>query len=251
MSFQTSENNGATYCATYADPTFRIFAKAIINIATCDFRIEEVFERQHIFFRNTYVTPLDVPDWELNENAIFYVGDTMVVLDQDLKIALKIAKDAANIASQVVISDDRITQRTYLLLSVRHIMVCHVNASGNFLCTAPTIFMDGLSQPSRTSISLLLQALSPSRPPPHTPVHDLPLEIQDRILEHVSKAPIEAARLGCILDLGSPIVWMRAVDWPRRGGPIELFVSPSHRHENTPVESKIYFRDIFSGVSYR
>lgn len=111
--------------------------------------------------------------------------------------------------------------------------------------------MDGVTLPSPTAISLLLQALPPSRPPTQTPVHDVPLEIQDRILEQVSKAPIEAARLGCVLGLGSPFAWMRAFDWPRRGGPIELFVSPSHRHENTPVESKIYFGDIFSGVSYR
>jgi hypothetical protein len=146
---------------------------------------------------------------------------------------------------------DRTEQRTYLLLSVRHMLVCHVDSTGTFSYTAPTTLMDGLTLPSHSAINLLLQALSPSRPPLRTPVHNLPLEIQDRILEHVSEGPVEAARLGCVLDLGSPFTWMRAVDWPRRGGPVELLTSPSHPTESTPVESKICFGDVFSGVSYR
>ncbi|PVH77435.1 hypothetical protein DL98DRAFT_573732 [Cadophora sp. DSE1049] len=215
------------------------------------FTYSDVFTEEHIYYRDSYVRAVDVPYWEPYENRLFSIGDTTVVLHQDLQTALKIAKDEAKENSKLMNQGDRTVQRTYLLLSVRHMMVCHFNATGKFLYTAPTVLMDGLTLPSPTAITLLLQALKPSRPPPRTPVHDLPLEIQDRILEHVSKGPVEAARLGCFLGLGSPFTWMRAVDWPRRGGPIKLFISPSHRHENTPVESKIYFGDVFSGVSYR
>lgn len=111
--------------------------------------------------------------------------------------------------------------------------------------------MNGLTLPSPSAVKLLLQVLSPPWPPLRTPIHNLPLEIQDRILEHVSEGSVEAARLGCILGLGSPFTWIRAVDWQKRGGPVELLISPSHRTEFTPVESKIYFWDVFSGVSYR
>ena len=174
----------------------------------------------------------------------------MVILHQDLQTALKTAKDEAKESNKLMNQGDPTEQRTYLLLSVRQMSVCHVDSTGNFLYTAPTTLMDGRTLPSPSAINLLLQALSPPRPPLRTPVHNLPLEIQDQILKHVSAGPIEAARLGCVLGLGSPYTWMRAVDWPRRGGPVELLTSPSHRTESTPVESKICFRDVFSGVSY-
>ena len=111
--------------------------------------------------------------------------------------------------------------------------------------------MDGLTLPSPSAINLLLQTLSPSRLPLHTPVHNIPLEIQDRFLEHVSEGPVEAARLGCVLGIDSLFTWMRAVDWPRLGGPVKLLHSLSHRTETTPVELKICVGDVFSGVSYR
>ncbi|TVY51842.1 hypothetical protein LCER1_G007749 [Lachnellula cervina] len=236
---------------SYADSTFRRLAKAIISIATNDFRVDEVFETQHINFRSSYVTVLDVPFWEPYESHMFSIGGTTVVLHQDLRTALKLAKQEANETSNVRNAGDRTVQRIYLLSSVRHMLVCHVDSTGTFSYTAPTTLMDGHTPPSPSAINLLLQALSPSRSQTHAPIYNLPLEIQDRILEHVSKAPVQAARLGSVLGLGSPFTWMRAVDWPRRGGPIELSISPSHRHENTPVESKICFGDVFSGVSYR
>ncbi|TVY46737.1 hypothetical protein LOCC1_G006220 [Lachnellula occidentalis] len=235
----------------YTDSTFRRLAKAVISIATSDFRVDEVFEKQHISVRRFYITVLDIPSWEPYESHMFSIGDTTVVLHQDLQTALEIAKNEANESSKVMNPGDRTEQRTYLLLSVRHMLVCHVDSTGTFSYTAPTTLMDGLTLPSPSAINLLLQALSTSRPQPRATLYSLPLEIQDRILEHVSKGPFEAARLGCVLGLGSPFTWMRAVDWPRRGGPIELFTSPSHRNENSPVESKICFGDIFSGVSYR
>ena len=178
-------------------------------------------------------------------------GGTTVILHQDLQTALKISKGEAKKSSKVMSLGNRTKQRTYLLLSVRHMLVCDADSTGTLSYTAPTTLMDGLTPPSPSAINLLLQALSLSQPQPCTPVHNLPLEIQDRILEHVSEGPVEAARLGCVLDLGSPFIWMRAVDWPRRGGPVELLISPSHRHESTPIESKICFGDVFSGVSYR
>jgi hypothetical protein len=176
---------------------------------------------------------------------------TTAVLHQDLHAALKLAEADAKENEKSSISKSRNEQHIYLLLSIRHILVCHTNSTSNLSYTAPMKFMDGLTPPSTSAINLLLQALAPSHPPLYTPVHKLPLEIQNRILTQVSEGPIEAARVGCLLGLGSPYTWMRSNDWPRRGGPTELLTSPTHRTEFTPVESKIYFGDDFSGVSYR
>ncbi|KUJ10912.1 uncharacterized protein LY89DRAFT_739893 [Mollisia scopiformis] len=236
---------------SYTDSTFRRLAKAVVSIAACDFQIDEVSHNNHIFFRSYYVTVLDVPSWEFYERHLFHVGGTTVVLDQDLQRALDIARDDAKQSTKGMKTGGRGDQRTYLLLSVRHMLVCHVDSAGTFSYTAATTLMDGLTPPSPAAINLLLQVFSPCRPLFRTPIHELPLEIQDRILGNVSQGPLEAARLGCVLELGSPFTWMRAVDWPRRSGPIELSVSPCHRYEISPVESKICFGDGFSGVSYR
>ncbi|PMD40803.1 hypothetical protein L207DRAFT_566184 [Hyaloscypha variabilis F] len=214
----------------YADPTFRRFAKAIVSIAMFDFQVQEISTSQHISFRNYYVSVLDLPSWEPCESHILRLGGTTIVLDQNLWSALKIAKDDAKPPRDANGRAD----------SSKHHRI------------PPTVLLDGLSTPASDTIHLLLQALAPaSRPPPRTPVHHLPLEMQDRILEQVSKGPIEAARLGCLLDLGSPFMWLRSRDPPRRDGILELIISPSHRNEFSPVESKICFGDVFSGVSYK
>ncbi len=192
---------------------------------------------------------MDIPTWDPYERHLLSIEGTTVVLHQDLPTALAIAKCVAKESSKVIKPDNVAEQRTYLLLSVRHMLVCHVSCTGAFSYTAPTTLMDGLTPPSLSTINLLLQALSPSRPLRRT-IHNLPLEIQGKILEIVSEGPVEAPRLGCILDLGSPFTWMRAIDWPRQGGPIGLRYTPTHRYEFSPVESIIHFGDVFSGMSY-
>ena len=199
-----------------------------------------------------YASVVYVPSWEPYSDHVFRVGGTIVVLDQDLQSALKIARFDLKERAEAIIPGDRKEQKTYLLLSIRHVMLCHVDSTDKFSYTAPIPFMNGSSPPFPDAIRLLLQALSPAfPPPPGTPVHSLPLEIQDRILEHVSKGPVEAARLGCLWGLGSPFLWQKRVDWPRQGGPLALLTSPTHRSPGTAVEFKIYFGDTFSGVSYR
>lgn len=234
----------------YSESTFRRLAKAVISIATCNFTVDEISTSQQIDFRSSYVTILDVPSWTPYSCNLLDIRGTVVVLHQDLQTALKITIDDAK-DSNKAIDLSYCKNRTYLLLSIRHMLVCYANSTGDLFYTEPTTLMDGLTLPSSSAINLLFQALSPTRPLPYTPIHYLPLEIQDRILEFVSEGSVEAARLGCALGLGSTFSWMRAIDWPRRGGTVELFISPSHRNEFNAVESKIFFGDVFSGVSYR
>jgi hypothetical protein len=97
----------------------------------------------------------------------------------------------------------------------------------------------------------LLQAVSLAFvPPPQTRINKLPIELQDRILDHVSAGPVEAARLGCLLELGSQFAWMRS-DGTRRGGDVVKLEAPTHRSHLTPVDSRIHFGDTFSGLAYR
>lgn len=124
----------------------------------------------------------------------------------------EIARDDAKGRAEAVTVDEPKAQITYLLSSIRYIILGQVDFTGCLSYTAPMAFMDDSSPPS-SDATLLLQALSLALPPaPCTPVHALPLEIQDRILEYIIEGPVEAARLGCLLGLGSPFLWQSRVD---------------------------------------
>jgi hypothetical protein len=138
-----------------------------------------------------------------------------------------------------------------LLLLVRDAVLCYVDGRGELLYTAPVAFLNGSDAPSPAAVTLLLQGLTFAFPPPRTWMYDLQIELQNRILEHVSEGAIERARLGCLMDLGPRFSWMRTKDKHRRAGHIERHESHTHRSEATPVESQIWFGGTFSGVAYR
>ena len=57
------------------------------------------------------------------EITVFNIGGTIVILDQDLQNALKIARDDAKERVEAVSINDRKAQITYLLLSIRHVIL--------------------------------------------------------------------------------------------------------------------------------
>lgn len=139
-------------------------------------------------------------------------------------------------------------RNTYLLFSGRDIVLCRGDGHGKRKHTAPTPLLNGVHAPPLSAIELLLQALAFAYPPPPpTRLQWLPVELQDRILEYVSEGPIEAARLGCLHEIGSPFAWVRT-DKTRSGGNIERYWSLTHRGPATPVDSYI---GTFCGLAYR
>lgn len=241
----------------YADSTFRKLARAILCIAMLDFKVVEIASRwMHTVERGPFVWIHHLPFWKPCEEHIIRLEHITVVLDQDLEHALAlIRKDVAENSEQketATHAGPRLNDcfTLYLLLSVRHIALRRVNGQGILLCTPPAPFLNGVEPPSSAAIGLLLRGLLFKHHRPRTRLHELPVEIQDRILEHVSEGSIEAARLGSLLELGSPFCWTRPKDESRRGGDIERHESHTHRFENTPVESQIWF-EVFSGVAYR
>ena len=241
---------------TYADTTFGKLASAILHIAVLDFNVAEVTGRVdlHVNGRGPYIRNVQLPSWKPCEKHII-LGRTIVILDQDLENALALTKqhmreELESMRTGPKKSEDR--PNIYLLLSVRHVILCRVDRCGNLSYCAPMPFLNGVDTLNSAATTLILQALTFAFPPaPHTKIHDLPIEIQDRILEGVSEGPIEAARLGCVLGLGSPFTWMRSKDLSRRQGPIERHMCFTSRHDASPVESGIYFGKTFSGVAYK
>lgn len=231
--------------SAYGEVTLRRFAKAIINLVTCDYRVQDVSYSLKNPPAGWHVDLDSVPNWEPCEHQKFDIGHTTIVLHQDLEKALEIARDEAK--AGLIAKGGRFAEaRTYLLLSVRYVMAFHVESTGVFSYTAPERFMDGHRYPPDCSISLLLEALWSSQQTTQTRLHKLPLEIQDIILSHTSEGRIEAGRIGCALGLGTPFKWEEA-DGDRI---IRSAYRPAWSSEISPIESKIYFGDEFSGLSY-
>ena len=138
-------------------------------------------------------------------------------------------------------------QAHYMILSVKHIMLCHVIGPNSLKYTAPEPLFNGdsvIRPPSDLALDYLLWATASARPSISTPLQSLPIEVQDIILNFVSIGTVEAAKIGCLLGLGSPFSW--------KDGPLEA--KSQERYLNRPlglsVESQLWFGEHRSGVVY-
>lgn len=221
--------------------TFRRLARAIVRIATMDFHIVEVDTPQ----RGTdgrLVTVFQLPRWQPFDSDRLWVCGTRIILTQDIISTISlIQKDSA---SNSATADRKAPTRpiTYLLLSVKHIALCRVD-NNSLEFTQPEPFLNGSDPPSDMAIQLLLRAMQPNNP--HTLLHRLPVEIQDMILRHNSAGSVEGARIGCVLDLGTPFLW--------KSGNRYLEREEVHRDitARTPMEQHIWFGHFHSGVVYK
>lgn len=97
-------------------------------------------------------------------------------------------------------------QAHYMILSVKHIMLCHATSLGSLKYTSPEPLVNGnhsIRPPSNPALDYLIWATASARPSIPTPLQSLPIEIQDVILNYVSIGTVIAAKIGCLLDLES------------------------------------------------
>lgn len=229
----------------YNNSTFRRLARAVIRIATLDFRIIEVTSWRQA--RDGFLVWIhDLPKWEPYVDDIVRVGRTSVVLSQHLSHAVTLIREdfAKRSPSSSVQSASGAADvgSVYLVLSVKDIVLYWISSESDKY-TRPEPFLDGKNAPSSKAIELLLFATQTRVPT--TAVQLLPLEIQDMILDKVSDGPIESARVGCLLNFGSNFQWKSG----------QRLIERQDRHTGrtpwTPVESQIWFGDCFSGIAYK
>ncbi|KAH6679207.1 hypothetical protein B0J14DRAFT_293303 [Halenospora varia] len=237
----------------YRESTFRTLAIAVIRIASLDFTVvEDVTRWDFKSAWGSYVQSHELPAWEGCQESIFNIDNAIFILERDLEDAMKSAtKYNTDRKVPKGTAEQQCEIQVYILLTVRHIMLFHMQADGTVSYTKPTPFLNGAEIPSTEAVSLLLQGLTFGRPANQTTkLHTLPLEIQDHILAYLSEGPIESARRGCLLELGSPYAWIRKSGWTRQSGEVRRHETHTHRSDSTPVESKIHFGKTFSGISY-
>jgi hypothetical protein len=131
----------------------------------------------------------------------------------------------------------------YLALPVRHVLLCRINID-TVQYMKPEPLFGGVTPASDRANEQFLMASQCSHPA-GTRIHELARKLQDRILSHTSLRPVQAAQLGCPLNLGIPFTW------PCGGRPIESLTHRTDRTEFSPVEQHTWFGDCFSGLEYR
>ncbi|KAH8670140.1 hypothetical protein BGZ60DRAFT_486172 [Tricladium varicosporioides] len=222
----------------YNDLTFRKIVQAILHIATFNFGVKELTEpRQGL--GGALVGPLDLPEWDPLETRIVLVGRVWCVASHNPAEGLPLVREHLQEHGD---TQQATSSKRYLIMSVRHLILCRLN-QGKLEWTRPIPFLNGIDPVLEQAVEILLAATSNYTL--KTPIHLFPIELQTRILRYMSQGPVNAARVGCILELGLPFAW--------KDGQMDVRLETVHknRHFGTPVESQVWFGDHFSGVAYR
>ncbi|OCK84576.1 hypothetical protein K432DRAFT_459835, partial [Lepidopterella palustris CBS 459.81] len=207
----------------YNDLAFRRLTRAIIQLATIDLNLVET-NISRPGWKGHFVTLHDLLHWEPFPPHIISVGHCRIVLSQHLSNAISILRE------------DCAERMEPLTLSP-----APSNPTGPYVtCTQPFPLLNALATPSEDVVKLLLSATQPD--PPTTPIYNLPIELQDEILYHVSIGAVEGAGMGCMLGLSLPCLWAIGAEKIVAGD--VLF-----RAEDSPTEQRIRFGDFFSALA--
>ncbi|KAJ4364140.1 hypothetical protein N0V83_009595 [Neocucurbitaria cava] len=234
----------------YNSVTLRVLSRAIIRLSTLDFEVHENTGR--LGPRGVHVWITRLPTWEPFEADIVRVGTVWVVLCQDMQNGLSVAQQ--HVASREISTTESPSTTTseeahahYMILSVKHIMLCHATDQFSLKHTAPEPLFNGdygTAPPSDLALDYLIWATASARPSISTTIRSLPVEIQDIILYYSSVGTVVAAKVGCILGLGTPFSW--------KDGSLKVTLEDRYviRPSGSSVESQVWFGEHKSGIFY-
>ncbi|KAF2423343.1 hypothetical protein EJ08DRAFT_618944 [Tothia fuscella] len=234
----------------YNSTTLRTLARAAIRISTLDFEVRANTRGYGSRISHVWITHL--PPWEPFQTDIVRMGSVHVILSQTIQNGLLMAQrhlseqtvgSAVNWKS-IIHNEGR---PDYIILSVRDIMLCQINGPNSLRHTAPEPLFNGnygIEPPSKLALDYLVWAIASARITIPTPIQSLPVEIQDIILTYGSLGTVVAARLGCLLNIGSPFLW--------QDGSLTVALENNHvtRPSGSSVESLIWFDEHKSGLVY-
>ncbi|KAH7357463.1 hypothetical protein BKA66DRAFT_515415 [Pyrenochaeta sp. MPI-SDFR-AT-0127] len=218
----------------YNDSTFRRLAYAIIRSLDLNFTVEEIKTPRRASSGHL-VRLQDLPGWKVCDEDVIRIGGVSIVISQHIPHALNLARADFRrwTMSRMKRSVHRASSdfRTYLLFSRHYVSLYQINNQMERY-TRPECLLDDTLGFTSGAIGLLFEATQQSIS-------------TDMILEQVAVGPIERAKVGCVLDIGSIFMWQCA------GRHIEREEACRHRILGTPVESRICFDECFSGLAYK
>ncbi|KAF2810984.1 uncharacterized protein BDZ99DRAFT_475845 [Mytilinidion resinicola] len=234
----------------YNSMTLRVLARAIIRLSTLDFEVRSNTGGHSR--RGVHVWITNLPAWEPFNADVVRVGNVYVVLCQAIQEGLSMAQQHVSSQDFSTTESPSTTafgepQAHYMILSVKHIMLCHATSPNSLMYTVPEPLFNGdygVGPPSDLALDYLIWATASARPRIFTPLQSLPIEVHDIILDYVSGGTVVAAKVGCLLGLGSPFLW--------KDGPLEVTLMERYkiRPTGSSVESEVWFGEQKSGIVY-
>ncbi|KAF2471122.1 uncharacterized protein BDR25DRAFT_261554 [Lindgomyces ingoldianus] len=229
---------------SWNDTTSRVLARGVIRLSSLDFEVREVTKERGGGLRGHFVWVTMLPEWEPFTTNIALVGGVHLVVCQTVQEGLSTAQNHA--ASQALktgkMAKSRPAKPDYIVLSMKYIMLCRLGGSAGLEHTRPEPLFNGTTSPPDLALDYLVWATTN---PSVTRLHLIPTEVQDVILSHLSVGPVEPARVGCLLGIGSEFTW--------RDGQASIALEETHtaRTPWTPIDSQIWFGPHMSGIVYR
>ncbi|KAK2735682.1 hypothetical protein FQN55_002044 [Onygenales sp. PD_40] len=186
--------------------TFRQLGSAIIRIVTLDFDVEEI------------------------SNGRAGIGNVVSLADLPSRKPV----------SDHVIRFDRVSVVLLREIFLFKACTCRKHPS---ISTKPEGLFNGIDSPSERALAYL-HMIVPRVQYRSSPLHALPLELQDMILRHASSGLVESARIGCAMSFDTPFQWRGY--WGGIENQDDFFTKDS----GMAVESQICFDEYPSGLVY-
>jgi hypothetical protein len=230
-------------CGPYNNSTFRRLAHAVIRLVTLDFTVVElVTPRQGA--SGALVRLQDLPEWNPCRDIIRR-GGVSIVSSQHTPHAISLIRADfrkwKTSSLQHKFSGTPDMARTYLIFSMREIILYQISEDHERQSKVEPLFSDAVAF-SPKAVDLLLEATQSRSPAVY--IQNLAVELQDMILDNAA-GPLQHAKLGCNLNIGS------AFTWRSEGRDIERQEYIRNRSRESPVESQIWFDNYFSGIAYK
>ncbi len=231
----------------YTAVALRVFARAIVLLSTLDFEVHDLKSSRKLYPPDEEI---QLPAWEPIEDGILRIGKAYLIVCEAIQEGLSIARrhlsENCNAFEDMGVEDPRHERPHYIILTVRHVMLCRATGPTSLKSTAPEPLFNGddeTAPPLDRTLDYLIWATSSARHSVTTSLRSLPVEIQNMILSHVSVGSVKAAHIGCILNLGSPFLW--------KDGFADVKMLEEYKYEEIMhIQSLIRFGPYLSGIEY-
>jgi hypothetical protein len=142
--------------------------------------------------------------WDPIDDSECVLGDVKLLFCADIEDGYQVAVTEAQ-KMKWKFSGER---PHFLILSIRHVMLAHVKYPLHIVYSSPEpLFPGNGGLMTQKALDYLLHAIENARLYIPTRLQNLPLEIQDCILEQCCAVGIRSGQLGCLLGIGSLFNW--------------------------------------------
>ncbi|KAF2874050.1 hypothetical protein BDV95DRAFT_320326 [Massariosphaeria phaeospora] len=246
-------NNWTTAGFTTEDYGLQHLAMGILSCFTLNFTTQAVCsENLHLPSYRDRASPENLLRWRVWPTPpitpAVSLGSTHILFTDRMEEATSLVYE--HFTSRVLstkTSNPLAIEAIYIITSLSELQ--YFRKTSTTICSTPAIpFLSAAptTPPSKTAVCWLLNAIHGHAHPLTTPIHRLPLELHDLILQFACANLIDRAVIAALLDIGVPFAWKSA------GKPLRtLPLTPNRNLTLDYSEHQVMFWDTYVGMTYQ